>query len=109
MLLIDGQFLESLIEKYDGKHSVYSDGGSTWYPEACKVLKVKHYYIPSPVKKNLIAMVIMQYFKDRTEEFDDYYPCNSKRRNCDNSHVYNWIELFVSMYNNTIVAKNNLF
>ena len=23
------------------------------------------------------------------------------------SHVYNWVELFVSMYNNTIVAKNN--
>ena len=49
----------------------------------------------------------MQYFKDRTEGFDDYYPCNSKRRNCDNSHVYNWIELFVSMYNNTRIAKNN--
>jgi hypothetical protein len=49
----------------------------------------------------------MQYFKDRTESFDDHYPCNSKRRNCDNSHVYNWIELFVSMYHNTIVANNN--
>ncbi|HEX5187613.1 MAG TPA: hypothetical protein VFV86_12055 [Nitrososphaeraceae archaeon] len=23
-------------------------------------------------------------------------------------HVYNWIELFVSMYNNTIVTKNDL-
>ena len=22
-------------------------------------------------------------------------------------HVYNWVELFVSMYNNTIIAKNN--
>ena len=30
-----------------------------------------------------------------------------EERDCDNSHVYNWIELFVSMYNNTIVAKNN--
>jgi hypothetical protein len=68
MLLLDGQFLELLIEKYDGKNSVYSDGGSTWYPEACKVLQVKDYYIHSPVEKNLIAMVIMQYFK--TEQKD---------------------------------------
>ena len=39
-MLVARQFLETLIEKY-GKHSVYSDGG-TWYPsEACKVLKLK--------------------------------------------------------------------
>ena len=102
-MFVSRQFLESLIEKY-GKHSVYSDGG-TWYPEACKVLKLKH-YIHSPLEKSFIERV-MQYFKDRTECFDDYYPCNSKRRDCDNSHVYNWIELFVSMYNNTVVTKNN--
>jgi hypothetical protein len=70
-----------------------------------KILRVKH-YLHSPLEKSLIERVI-QYFKDRVESFDDYYPCNSKRRDCDNGHVYNWIELFVSMYNNTIVAKNN--
>ena len=39
----------------------------------------------------------MQYFKDRSEYFDDdYYPCvRSKRRNCNLQHVYNWIKLFV--------------
>jgi hypothetical protein len=26
---------------------------------------------------------IMQYFKDRTESFDDYYPFNSNKQNCD--------------------------
>jgi len=102
-MLVLSSFLKSLIQKY-GKHIVYSDGG-TWYPEACKVLGLKH-YLHSPLQQNLIER-IMQYFKDRTESFDDYYPCNSKRRDCDNSHVYNWIELFVSLYNNTIVAKNN--
>jgi hypothetical protein len=30
-----------------------------------------------------------------------------KERDCVNGHVYNLIELFVSMYNNTIVAKTN--
>ena len=42
----------------------------------------------------------MQYFKDRTECFDDYYPCISKSNKiCDLHHVYNWIKLFVSFYN----------
>ena len=50
--------------------------------------------------------MVLQYFKDRVESFDDYYPCNSKRRDCDNGHVYNWLELFVSMFKDTIVAKN---
>ena len=92
-MLVARQFLKSLIEKY-GKYNVYSDGDA-WYPEDCKVLKLKHYIHSSLEKKSLIERVI-QYFKDRTESFDDYYPCNSKR-DCDNSHVYNWIELFVSI------------
>ena len=48
----------------------------------------------------------MQYFKDRTESFDDYYPYR-KDDNCHIDHVYNWIELFVSLYNNTIITKSN--
>ena len=51
----------------------------------------------------------MQYFKDRTENFDDYYPCLKKDNGCNRDHVYNWIELFVSMYNSTIVEKNKFF
>jgi hypothetical protein len=102
-LLLSEKFIQSLIEKY-GRHTVYTDGG-TWYDEACNVLRLKH-YLHSPLEKSLIERVV-QYFKDRTECFDDYYPCNSKRRDCNNGHVYNWMELFVSMYNNTIVTKNN--
>ena len=49
----------------------------------------------------------MQYFKDRTGSFDDYYPCRKvDDDDCSIDHVYNWIELFVSIYNNTIVTKN---
>ena len=96
-------FLESLVSKY-GRHSVYSDG-ATWYPEVCKILGLKH-YLHSSVEKSLIER-IMQYFKDRTENFDDYYPCLKKDNRCNRDHVYNWIELFVSIYNNTIVTKNN--
>ena len=62
-------FIESLVGKY-GKHTVYTDG-STWYPsEACNVLGSEHHYLHSPLEKSLIERV-MQYFKDRTEHFDD--------------------------------------
>ena len=43
---------------------------------------------------------VMQYFKDRTESFDDYYSCVNE--NCDLEHVYNWIKLFVYFYNDKI-------
>jgi putative transposase len=49
----------------------------------------------------------MQYFKDRSESFDDYYPC-SKKEEYKLEHVFNSIELFTSMYNNTIVNKNKI-
>ena len=70
-MFVAENFIRSLIEKY-GKHMVYTDGG-TWYPQACNFLHLKH-YLHSPLEKSLIERV-MQYFKDRTESFDDYYPC----------------------------------
>jgi putative transposase len=51
----------------------------------------------------------MQYFKEGTECFDDYYPC-LKNKDCNLVHVYNWIlELFISLYNYTVVEKNNYY
>ena len=51
----------------------------------------------------------MQYFKDRTESFDDYYTCNSnnQRRNCDIEHVYNWLKLFIYLDNTAIGNKGS--
>ena len=46
---------------------------------------------------------VNQYFKDRTESFDDYYPCMQDE--CNLFHVYNWIQLFISMYNDTTSKK----
>jgi putative transposase len=103
-MFVAENFIRSLVEKY-GKHMVYTDGG-TWYPQACNFLHLKH-YLHSPLEKSLIERV-MQYFKDRTESFDDYYPC-TKNNNCDLEHVYNWIRLFIYLYNakirNTILFK----
>ena len=103
-MFVAENFIRSLVEKY-GRHIVYTDGG-TWYPQACNFLHLKH-RLHSNLEKSLIERV-MQYFKDRTECFDDYYPC-TKNKNCDLEHVYNWIKLFIYLYNgrirNTIVFK----
>jgi len=74
------------------------------------IIKPVHFCIwnidTSHLEMSLIEMVI-HYFKDKVESLDVYYLFNSKIRDCINGYVYNLIELFVSMYNNTIVAKNN--
>ena len=95
-MFVAENFIRSLVEKY-GKRIVYTDGG-TWYPQACNFLGLKH-YLHTSLEKSLIERV-MQYFKDRTECFDDYYPCVNT--NCDLVHVYNWIKLFVYFYNDRI-------
>jgi len=70
-MLVAESFLRSLIKSY-GKHTVYSDGGRTRYPEACKSLELKH-ILHSSFKKSIVERAI-EYVKDRTEGFDDYYP-----------------------------------
>jgi transposase-like protein len=40
-MLVVESFLKSLIKTY-GKHTVYSDGGGTWYPQACASLDLNH-------------------------------------------------------------------
>ena len=53
--------------------TVYTDGG-TWYPQTCIFsLHLKH-RLHSELEKNLIERVV-QYFKDRTENLNNYYPC----------------------------------
>jgi putative transposase len=101
-MLIAEAFLKTLVKVY-GKHPVYSDGG-TWYPQACNFLGLVH-RLHSPFEMSIIERVI-QYFKDRTECFDDYYPCIKVR--CNLSHVYNWIRLFVFMYDRTKRHKSSI-
>ena len=74
-MLLAERFISSLVGIH-GQHPVSTDGG-TWYPEACKILRWKHYLHSSVEEKSVIERV-MQYFKDRTENFDDYYPCLKK-------------------------------
>jgi putative transposase len=68
------RFISSIV-KIHGKHPVSTDGG-TWYPQACRFLNLDH-HIHSSLEKSLIERT-MQYIKDRTECFDDYFPCRLK-------------------------------
>jgi putative transposase len=95
-MLVAGSFLKSLINLY-GKHIVYSDGGS-WYPEACNSLGLKH-ILHTPFEKSIVERA-MEYIKDRTEGFDDYYPCRkSVVVDCNLIHVHQWMTLFRFLYN----------
>lgn len=101
-MLVAEKFIRSLVSIY-GKHIIYTDGG-TWYDQACNVIGLKH-YLHSSIEKSLMERV-NQYLKDRIESFDDYYPC--RQEECNLFHVNNWIQFFISMYNDTI-ANNNHF
>jgi putative transposase len=95
-MFVAERFIADLVKDH-GKHSVSTDGG-TWYPQACMFLKLKH-HIHSTLEKSLIERT-MQYIKDRTENFDDYFPCRIK--NCKLKHVRNWLRLFVDYHNREI-------
>lgn len=96
-MFIAERFLSGLV-KIHGKHPVSTDGG-TWYPQACRFLKIRH-HLHSPLEKSLIERT-MQYIKDRTESFDDYFPC--RKANCKLNHVINWLNLFVCKHNKDIM------
>jgi hypothetical protein len=52
----------------------------------------------------------MQYFKNSTEYFDDSYHCIQKEENeCNLLPLHNWMQFFVSMYNDTVISRNNEF
>lgn len=104
MIVVEA-FLSSLIRIY-GKHTVYSDGGS-WYPEACVSLGLKH-RLHSSYEKSIVVERTIEYLKDRTEAFDDYFPC-IRNGLCSLQHVYKWLILFVFMHNNSIIKSNANF
>ena len=80
-MFVAERFLSNLLKEYD-KYPVSTYGG-TWYPQACRFLKLQH-HIHSSQEKSSIERT-MQYIKDRTESFDDYFPCMKKR--CKLKHV----------------------
>jgi putative transposase len=97
-MLVAERFIASLMNRH-GKHPVSTDGG-TWYPQACQFLKLKH-HLHSSFEKNVIERT-MQYVKDRTESFDDYFPCKGKK--CKLKQIINWFNHFGDQYNKQIMC-----
>ena len=60
----------------------------------------------SPSEKSTDERTI-EHLKDRTEAFDDYYPC-TKTGLCNLQHVYKWLILFVFM-NNSVIKSHIKF
>ena len=59
---------------------------------------LKH-ILHTPFEKSIIERAI-EYVKDRTEGFDDYYPCRkSVVVDCNIVHVYQWMTLFMFLHN----------
>ncbi len=97
-MFVAERFLSNVIKEY-GNHPVSSDGG-TWYPQACRFLKLVH-HLHSLYEKSIIERT-MQYTKDRTEGFDDYFPCRKKK--CKLKHVRQWLNLFADYYNKELTS-----
>jgi putative transposase len=85
--------LQGLIDCY-GRHPVYSDG-TDWCPAARRSLGSEH-HIYDVVRGNLMECFV-QYVKDRTERFDDYFPCPRER--CRLEHVMACLRYYQMSFN----------
>ncbi len=98
-MFVADRFISILLTTYK-KHNISTDGGARYPPQACQFLQLNH-HIHSPLEKSMIERT-MQYIKDRTESFDDYFPCRIK--NCKLKYVRNWLQLFLDHYNKELEA-----
>ncbi len=75
--MVAERFLPKIVHAY-GKHPVSTDGG-TCYPQDCRFLEILYidHHIHSPYERNMIERT-MRHIGDRTEDFDDYFPCKRK-------------------------------
>jgi putative transposase len=55
-MFVAERFLSDLIGEY-GEHPVSTDGGRTWYPQACRFLKINH-HPHSPYEESIIEREI---------------------------------------------------
>jgi putative transposase len=98
-MLIAERFLNSLISQY-GKHTVLTDGVVRGILFKLVNLRLKH-QIHLSNQKSIIERTI-QYIKDRTECFDDYFPC--RREKCKLKHIMNWFNLFTDYHNKEVIT-----
>jgi putative transposase len=71
-ILVCYRFFRQLRDRY-GRKPIFTDAAA-WYNEACRWLRLEH-HVYGTAWKNLMERFI-QHVKDRTECFDDHFPCH---------------------------------
>ena len=97
MFVIEKFLNFSLVKDY-GIIQILTDG-NTWYLHACKLLKLRH-HLHSIYEKSFIERTV-QYVKDGTEYFDDYFPCRIEKK-CRLMDLRNSLTIFVDYHNNEV-------
>ena len=92
-LLVCYNSIKKLKRLYGNKYTIYTDGAD-YYHLACRWLRIKH-NVYDQEDKNIMERA-GQYIKDRTECFDDNFPCKD---NCSKEHVRNWFKMFMTYFN----------
>jgi putative transposase len=92
-MLVCYNFIKKLKKLYGSKYTIYTDGAH-YYNQACRWLRIRH-YVYNQEDKNTTERAI-QYIKDRTECFDDNFPCKD---NCSKEHIKNWFRMFMMYLN----------
>jgi putative transposase len=83
-MLLAEQFISSLVGIHGHQHPVSTDG---WRSLVSTSFFLRfHHHIHSSNEKSIIERMI-KYIKDRTECFDDYFPC--RKKDCKLLHVWN--------------------
>src|SRR5690606_24281361 len=82
--------LQAVAEKVREEANIYRRR-QVVHNEACRWLRLRHYVYGTELK-NLMERFIQQ-VKDRTECFDDHFPC--RKVDCNRKHVWNWLKLFL--------------
>ena len=83
------QFFKELRKRF-GRKIIFTDG-ARWYNDACKWLRLKHQVYGNELKNKIETFI--QKIKDRTECFDDHFPCI--KDGCNMQHVWNWLRMFL--------------
>ncbi|MDH2901860.1 MAG: DDE-type integrase/transposase/recombinase [archaeon] len=104
------RFLDDLTRKY-GHHPVWTDGAE-WYSLACQSMNLRHHVYEHGTWLWEVMERAVQRLKDRTESFDDLFPCRNQGSKCRFAHINNWINVFwlhnQPMYHSFIKAIKNV-
>ena len=98
-MFVAERFISDIVEEY-GRTSCFN---RWWYmvSTSMQVFETETSSFILSYEKSIIERT-MQYIKDRTECFDDYFPC--RKRKCKLKHVKKWLNLFADYYNKEIIS-----